>query len=217
MIGVQGAVDDGRDHAFGVVGQERLFEDAFAGAGFAEHQAQTALLGMDAEDVEDFLLVWQQREGLRVEGIALQAEVGADHKLNFSWRVERFSVVGDGIEQTRFAHAFTLVINHHAIDRLRTLETNVDGAIRQVAWRFPAKRFERERVVGADVALLLDKEQLVVGLIGWQKANPLAIQRVAVQRTHAQHGMQLGVVMFLDPLRELAIERVERTQIQVAR
>ena len=34
---------------------------------------------MDAEDVEDFLLVGQQREGFRVEGIALQAEVGADH------------------------------------------------------------------------------------------------------------------------------------------
>ena len=29
----------------------------FAGAGFAQHQAQAALLGVDAEDVEDFLLV----------------------------------------------------------------------------------------------------------------------------------------------------------------
>ena len=80
VVGVQGAVDDGGDHAFGVVVEQRLFEDAFAGAGFAQHQAQAALLGVDAEDVEDFLLVRQQREGLGVEGIALETEVGADHR-----------------------------------------------------------------------------------------------------------------------------------------
>ena len=57
VVGVQGAVDDRGDHAFGVVVEQRLFEDAFAGAGFAEHQAEAALLGVDAEDVEDFLLV----------------------------------------------------------------------------------------------------------------------------------------------------------------
>ena len=65
VIGVEGAVDDGSDHAFGVVGEERLFEDAFAGAGFAQHQAEAALLGVDAEDVEDLLLVGEQREGSR--------------------------------------------------------------------------------------------------------------------------------------------------------
>ena len=79
VIGVQGAVDDRRDHAFGVVRQERLFEDAFAGARFAEHQTEAALLGVDPEDVEDFLLLGQQREGFRVEGVALQAKMGADH------------------------------------------------------------------------------------------------------------------------------------------
>ena len=85
VIGVQRAVDDGRDHAFGVVRQERLFQNTFAGARFAEHQTEAALLGVDAEDVKDFLLVGQQREGFRVEGIALQAKMGADHKLNFGW------------------------------------------------------------------------------------------------------------------------------------
>ena len=70
--------------AFWVVRQERLFEDAFAGARFTEHQTQTALLGVDAEDVEDFLLVGQQCDGFRVEGIALQTKMRADHKLNFS-------------------------------------------------------------------------------------------------------------------------------------
>ena len=81
----EGAVDDRRNPAFGVVRQEGLFEDAFAGAGFTEHQTEAALLGMDAEDVEDFLLVRQQRDGFRVEGIALQAEVGADHISVAGW------------------------------------------------------------------------------------------------------------------------------------
>jgi nicotinamide mononucleotide (NMN) deamidase PncC len=61
--------------------QERLLQDAFAGAGFAQHQAKAALLGVDAEDIEDFLLVSQQREGFGVEGIALETKVRADHML----------------------------------------------------------------------------------------------------------------------------------------
>ena len=83
VISVQGAVDDGRDHPFGIVVEQRLFEHAFAGAGFAEHQAEAALLGVDAEDVEDFLLVRQERDGLGVERIALETKVGADHKFRF--------------------------------------------------------------------------------------------------------------------------------------
>jgi hypothetical protein len=59
---------------------ERLFEDAFAGAGFAEHQTKATLLGVDFEDVEDFLLMSEQRDGFGVERMALEAEVGADHK-----------------------------------------------------------------------------------------------------------------------------------------
>ncbi len=79
VVGVEGAVDDGGDHPFGIVREQRLFEHALAGARFAEHQTQTALLGVDAEDVEDFLLMREQRDGLGVEGVSLQAEVGTDH------------------------------------------------------------------------------------------------------------------------------------------
>ena len=44
---------------------------------FTEHQTQPALLGVDAEDVEDFLLVSQQRDRFGVEGIALEAKMGS--------------------------------------------------------------------------------------------------------------------------------------------
>jgi hypothetical protein len=109
VVGVERAVDDRCDQPFGIVIQQGLFQDAFAGAGFAEHQTEAALLGVDAEDVEDFLLVGQQREGFRVEGVALEAKMGTDHKLKFGcWWMERFSVIGDGVEQAGFTQAFFL-------------------------------------------------------------------------------------------------------------
>ena len=83
VIGVERAVDDRRDEAFGIMLEQRLFEDAFAGARFAEHQTQAALLGVDAKDVEDFLLVREQGDRLGIEGLALQAEVSADHDDEF--------------------------------------------------------------------------------------------------------------------------------------
>ena len=42
-VGVQGAVDDGHDNALGLMGDECLFDDAPAGAGSVEHQAESAL------------------------------------------------------------------------------------------------------------------------------------------------------------------------------
>jgi len=216
VVGVQSAVDHRRDHAFGVMGQERLFEDTFAGAGFTEHQTQPALLGVDAEDVEDFLLVSQQCDRFGVEGIALEAKMGTDHKLKFGWRIERFSVIGDGVEQAGFPHAFALVINDDTLHWPGALEPDVDRPVRQVPWRFKAERFEGERVVGADVAFLFNEKQLVIGLVGREEANPFAIQGIAVERTHAEDGMNLGVVLLLDPLGELAVERLQRTQVQFA-
>src|SRR6266545_3590346 len=83
------------------------------------------------------------------------------------------------------------------------------GAVGQVAGRFKAKRFEREGVIGADMTLLLDEEQFIVGLIGREETNPFAIQGKAVKRRHAEDGMNLGVVVFLDPLSKLAVERFQ--------
>ena len=47
-----------------VVREKGLFQDAFADARFAQHQTQAALLGVDLEDVENFLLVREQGERL---------------------------------------------------------------------------------------------------------------------------------------------------------
>ena len=77
-----------------------------------------------------------------------------------------------GIEQTGLAHAFALVINDDAVGGLGALEADLDGAVRQVARGFEAERFEGEGVVGADMALFLDEEQFVVGLIGRQETHP---------------------------------------------
>jgi hypothetical protein len=75
VIGVEGAVDHRGDYAFWVVVDQGLLKHGLAGAWFAQHQAQAALLGVNAEDVQNLLLVVQQREVLGVEGMALETEM----------------------------------------------------------------------------------------------------------------------------------------------
>ena len=78
--GVEGAVDDRRDPLFGIVVDDGVFEDGFAGAGFAEDEAKATLLGVDFEDVEVTLLVFEERGVvLDDEGVVAEAEVGFDH------------------------------------------------------------------------------------------------------------------------------------------
>ena len=74
-VGMQRAVDDRGDHAFGLVSDERLLDDALTGAGLAEHQAQAALLGVNQQRVEDRLLMGQQRGLLDIERHMCEAEV----------------------------------------------------------------------------------------------------------------------------------------------
>jgi hypothetical protein len=57
VISVERAVNDRGDDSFGIMVYEGLLEDGFAGAGLAEDQTESTLLGMDFEDVEDLLLV----------------------------------------------------------------------------------------------------------------------------------------------------------------
>ena len=81
VIGVNGAIDHRGDQALGAVVQEGVFENAFAGAGFAEDDAEPALLGVDSKDVKDFLLVGQERDGFGIKRVAVQAKVRADHRI----------------------------------------------------------------------------------------------------------------------------------------
>ena len=85
-----------------------------------------------------------------------------------------------------------------------------------MAWGLEANGFKGEGVVGADRAIFFDKEQFVVGLVGWQVTNTAAIEGEAIQRRHFQDGMFLCVVMFLDPVDELTVEHVERAEVEGA-
>jgi hypothetical protein len=79
VVGVEGAVDHGGNQSFGVVVEQGGFEHALAGARFTQDQTESALLGVDAQDVEDFLLVSQEADGFGVEGMALEAKMRTDH------------------------------------------------------------------------------------------------------------------------------------------
>ena len=79
-----------------------------------------------------------------------------------------------------------------------------------------ADRLEGEGVIGLHPALILAEEEFVVGLVGRQEAHPFAIEREAVERAHAEHRMDLGVVAFLHPRGELAVESFERGEVEFA-
>ena len=93
----------------------------------------------------------------------------------------------------------------------------MDGAIRQMPGCFEPERFEGERVVGEDMAFFLDEKQLVVGFVGRQEPHPFSVERKPVERRHAESGMQLSVILILDPVGKLLVERFERAQVECAR
>jgi len=74
-VGVQCAGDSRSDHAFWVMIYDCVFDDAFACAGFPHNDAKSALLGMNLDGFEDFLLMWQQRRFLLIEGVLFYSEV----------------------------------------------------------------------------------------------------------------------------------------------
>jgi hypothetical protein len=125
--------------------------------------------------------------------------------------VQRLAVVGDRFQGFGFAHAFAFVINDNALGGAPALEAHLDGAFGQMARSLEAKGLEGESVVGADVPVLFDEEELVVGLVGREVAHAAAVEREPVQRRHFQDGMLLRVVVLLDPVDELAVGRARRS------
>ncbi len=77
---VERAVDDRSDPVFGIVGDDVAFEDGLSGAGFSQDEAESALLGVDFEDVEVALLMGEKgRIVSDDEGVLGKAEVLSDH------------------------------------------------------------------------------------------------------------------------------------------
>ena len=79
---------------------QRLLDDALAGAGDAEHQAQSALLAMDLERVVNLLLLGQQ---LAARG--RRRGFGSVRRRIESWLLlSALEAVGDGVEESGGAH-----------------------------------------------------------------------------------------------------------------
>lgn len=75
---MQGAGDVGTDASVAALG-EGFAQDGFAGAGRTGDQAEAALVGVDAEVLEDVLLALEQGLLVAGEGGVGDAEVGVDH------------------------------------------------------------------------------------------------------------------------------------------
>lgn len=63
---------------------------------------------------------------------------------------------------------------------MRALEADLDGPVGQMAWSLEANTFEGKRVVGAKLAVFLDEEEFVIGLVGWEETDAVAVQAEAV-------------------------------------
>jgi hypothetical protein len=74
-VGVECSGDGRSDHAFWIMINYGLLDDAFACAWFTHNDAEAALLGMNLDGLEDFLLMWQQSRFLLIEGILFYSEV----------------------------------------------------------------------------------------------------------------------------------------------
>ena len=82
-VSVQGASNGGDEVLVFGEALQGLFDDALAGAGDAEHQAESALLAMDLEGVVNLLLLGQEFEVAKVEGVLRQPIEGSDHDCSF--------------------------------------------------------------------------------------------------------------------------------------
>jgi hypothetical protein len=74
-VGVQCPGYGRGDDAFGIMLYQGVFDDAFAGSGFAHNDAQAALAGVHEQRVEDFLLVVEKAGFAVIEGVGFESEV----------------------------------------------------------------------------------------------------------------------------------------------
>jgi hypothetical protein len=79
MVGVERTVDDGSEKGLRVVFAEGALDDAFSGARFTHDDAKAALLAMDTQGGQDFVLSGEKRDVLVGEGVLIEAKVGSDH------------------------------------------------------------------------------------------------------------------------------------------
>ncbi len=223
--GVQRAVDDRGDPLFGIVAGDGVFEDGLAGAGFAKDEAEAALAVVDFEDVEVALLVLHEGGVLiKGEGVAGEAEVGADHDgcqlLVIGYQLSVISyrlsviglesdvgaaVVGDGVEKGGVAKADAVLIDGGGKAGVAVVADG-DGFVAHVAGGFVAAGIEAEGVVDADFAGVLKHEEFGGIRVAGEIADAVQIKAEAVDGFHAEGGVDAVVIGGFEPFNEGGVE-----------
>ena len=230
--GVQRAVDDRGDPLFGIVAGDGVFEDGLAGAGFAKDEAEAALAVVDLEDVEVALLVLHEGGVLiKGEGVAGEAEVGADHDgcqllvigyqlsvISYQLSVISYqlsviglesdvgaAVVGDGVEKGGVAKADAVLIDGGGKAGVAVVADG-DGFVAHVAGGFVAAGVEAEGVVDADFAGVLKHEEFGGIRVAGEIADAVQIKAEAVDGFHAEGGVDAVVIGGFEPFNEGGVE-----------
>ena len=97
-----------------------------------------------------------------------------------------------------------------------SLITHNDLSPSHVDWRFVSVTLEAKGVVFLDRASILGVEQLVGVLRGTEESNAREIDTESIDGLHTQSGMDGRVVVLFDPVGELPIQRLKRTEIKIA-
>lgn len=214
--GVEGTIDDGGDPCFCVMVQEVVFEDGFAGSGFADDQAEATLLGVDFEDVKVTLLVGQQTGGVvDDEGVFGETEVLSNHDM--CWRLGLevvgtevgFAVVMDGVQEDGGAEALVVEVDDGRIPGTaggEAAEAQGDGFPAKIAGGFVADFLELEGVVGAHFSGLFEVEKLLVELALVEVTDAAQVEAEAVEWAHAEGAVISEVVGVFDPVGEVFVE-----------
>jgi len=214
--GVEGSVDDRGDPGFGIVMEEVVFEDGFAGAGFADDEAEASLLGVDFEDVKVTLLVGQQAGGVvDDEGVFGETEVLSNHDMCWSLGLEvvvsevGLAVVVDGVEEDGGAEAFVIEVDDGRVVESsggEATEAKVDGFSAEVAGCFVAGVLELEAVINADFSGLFEVEEFLVELALVEVADAVEVESEAVKGAHAEGAVFAEVIGVFDPVGEVFVE-----------
>src|SRR6266540_4813908 len=124
-------------------------------------------------------------------------------------------VVGDEVDGPRVSLALALEVHDHPSSAL-AVEADLHLARAEIARGLVANAPKREGVVSHDGPVLLDVEELVVGLRRRQETDTAQIEAEAIDRFHAERAVLARVVFVLDPAGKFAIEGIDARKVERA-
>ena len=124
--------------------------------------------------------------------------------------------IGNGVEKACVADALALVVNDDGWQNIvaEPVMPKLDLLAAKIGRRFVAMAVEAEGVVFLDGPFGLGIKEFVMMFRWREEADAWQVDAKAVDRPHADGVVRHGVVLSFDPVGELAVERIERREVE---